>query len=38
MNFDKRHIPQITEVSRTIESMGFRLEPVAGLIEAVFLS
>ena len=40
MDFDKRHIPQIAEVSRTIESnTGFRLEPIAGLIEAsVFLS
>ncbi len=40
MDFNKTHIPQIAEVSKIIEgTTGFRLEPVAGLIEAsVFLS
>jgi phenylalanine-4-hydroxylase len=34
LNFDTDHIPQLDEVSRKVEAMsGFRLEPVAGLVE-----
>jgi phenylalanine-4-hydroxylase len=37
--FDKDHIPQLDEVSQKVEAIsGFRLEPVAGLVEPrVFL-
>jgi phenylalanine-4-hydroxylase len=37
--FDRDHIPQLDEVSRKVEAIsGFRLEPVAGLVEPrVFL-
>ena len=39
LNFDTRRIPQLAEVSRKVEAIsGFRLEPVAGLVEPrVFL-
>ena len=39
LSFDQDRIPQLAEVSRKIESIsGFRLEPVAGLVEPrVFL-
>jgi len=34
LNFDKGRIPQLDEVSRKVEAIsGFRLEPVAGLVE-----
>jgi len=34
LNFDTEHIPQLDEVSRKVEAIsGFRLEPVAGLVE-----
>ena len=34
LNFDTGRIPQLDEVSRKVEAMsGFRLEPVAGLVE-----
>jgi len=39
LNFDSDRIPQLSEVSRKVEAIsGFRLEPVAGLVEPrVFL-
>jgi phenylalanine-4-hydroxylase len=39
LNFDTDRIPQLSEVSRKVEAIsGFRLEPVAGLVEPrVFL-
>src|SRR5690242_9059145 len=39
LDFDAERIPQLDEVSRKVEAIsGFRLEPVAGLVEArVFL-
>jgi len=39
LEFDKQRIPQLDEVSRKVEALsGFRLEPVAGLVEPrVFL-
>jgi phenylalanine-4-hydroxylase len=39
LDFDSERIPQLDEVSRKVEKIsGFRLEPVAGLVEArVFL-
>ena len=39
LNFDTHRIPQLAEVSRKVEAIsGFRLEPVAGLVEPrVFL-
>jgi phenylalanine-4-hydroxylase len=39
LNFDTKQIPQLREVSRKVETIsGFRLEPVAGLVEPrVFL-
>ena len=39
LDFDSQHIPQLDEVSRKVEAIsGFRLEPVAGLVEPrVFL-
>ena len=39
LSFDTNRIPQLTEVSRKVEAIsGFRLEPVAGLVEPrVFL-
>src|SRR6201988_1001280 len=39
LNFDSDRIPQLDEVSRKVEAIsGFRLEPVAGLVEPrVFL-
>jgi len=39
LDFDSNRIPQLAEVSRKVESIsGFRLEPVAGLVEPrVFL-
>lgn len=39
LNFDTERIPQLAEVSRKVEALsGFRLEPVAGLVEPrVFL-
>ncbi len=39
LNFDTNRIPQLNEVSRKVEAIsGFRLEPVAGLVEPrVFL-
>lgn len=34
LEFNKEHIPQLDEVSRKVEAIsGFRLEPVAGLVE-----
>jgi len=34
LNFDTERIPQLDEVSRKVEALsGFRLEPVAGLVE-----
>jgi len=39
LNLDRDHIPQLSEVSRKVQSIsGFRLEPVAGLVKPrVFL-
>ncbi|MEO8433842.1 MAG: phenylalanine 4-monooxygenase [Pyrinomonadaceae bacterium] len=39
LNLDRNHIPQLSEVSRRVQAIsGFRLEPVAGLVEPrVFL-
>lgn len=39
LNLDRNHIPQLSEVSRKVQAIsGFRLEPVAGLVEPrVFL-
>lgn len=39
LNLDRDHIPQLSEVSRKVQAIsGFRLEPVAGLVEPrVFL-
>jgi phenylalanine-4-hydroxylase len=39
LNFDSNRIPQLSEVSQKVEALsGFRLEPVAGLVEPrVFL-